>query len=288
MGSNCAACTNLATGIYLCHTCTEKLERDLQDVAATVDALWATATRMDVGTGSVGSSGHATAPDPSNPQAMDAGRTLNVILTGWCATLGYREPHAIKAAAVLLAHIREVRSAEWAPDLKAELREVMWLCDSITDRAAPKVFAGICPTMDEGIECGTPVYTPPGKPEARCRTCGSTWDVTDWRKRAIVAAGPATATARELTRILSDPVRALVFPQNKVAVWVNRGRLTHVNEWDRWMAGILGQPIPAKRYQVRKVRNLWERALVESAARGERIRQARLERERTEATERAA
>jgi hypothetical protein len=269
MGISCGACENLTAGIYLCHECTEKLERDLQDVPLTVESLWASAARLDVGNGSVGSCGHSEPTAPTNSRAYDAGRTLNIILTGWADTLGHRQPHAVKAAAVLLAHIREVRAAEWAPDLKRELREVLWQCDSITDRGGPQVFAGICPTEEDGMECGNPVYTPAGKTE-------------DWRDRALAAAGPATATALELTRILSDPVRALIFPQNKIAVWVNRGKLTHVNEWDRWMAGILNQPIPAKQYQVRKVRNLWERSLIESAARSQRIMAARLAKQQTE------
>lgn len=283
MGISCGACENLATGIYLCHECTGKLERDLGDVIVTVEALWASAARFDVGNGSVGSSGHSEPAAPTNSRAYDAGRTLNAILTGWANALGHHQPHAVKAAAVLLTHIREVRAAEWAPDLKRELREILRHCDSVMDRTAPKVFAGICPGPDDDTpDCGTPVYAPEGKPEARCTTCGTTWDVTDWRERAMEAAGPATATAHELSRILSDPVRALVFPVNKVAVWVNRGKLTHVNEWDRWMAGIFNKPIPAKRYQVRKVRNLWERSLIESAVRSQRVLEARLEKQRTE------
>ena len=276
MGNSCGACDNLPDGIYLCHACTEGLERDLRDVPLTVDSLWASAARLDVGNGSVGSSGHSSPTAPTNSRAYDAGRTLNIILTGWADTLGHQEPHAVRAAALLLTEIRAVRGAEWAPDLKRELREVLWQCDTITDRRGPMVFAGICPTEDDGWECGNPVYTPAGKTEARCRTCGSTWDVTDWRDRAIAAAGPSTATAVELTRILSDPVRALIFPQNKVAVWVNRGKLMHVNEHERWLAGVLEQPIPPKRYQVRKVRNLWERSLIESAVRSQRIMAARV------------
>jgi hypothetical protein len=244
----------------LCAGCTETLETDLHDVKSTVDALWASAAKMDVGNGSVGTSGHATAGEPSNARAYDTGRTLNVILTGWADALGHREPHAVKAAAVLLLRIREVRAADWAPTLKQELREALMDCRRAMDRGAPRIFAGIRPTTMEGVECGTPVYAPQGKVEARCGTCGSTWDVTDWRERATIAAGPATATAVELSRILSDPVRALVFPQNKVAVWVNRGKLTPIGYRD-------GRAV----YQVRKVRNLWNRAQAESARRRERM-----------------
>jgi hypothetical protein len=258
---------------------------DLREVESTVEALWASAARMEVGSGSVGTSGHATAPDPTNSRAYDTGRTLNVILTGWSAALGDRQPHAVRAANVLLAQIREVREQDWAPVLKQELHDALNDCRRAMDRSGRRVFAGICPTEEEGQECGTPVYTPEGDADAKCETCGTMWDVSEWRGRALLAAGYHSGTAAEVSRMLSDPVRALIFPVNKISVWVNRGKLTHVNEWERWMAGIFNKPIPPKRYQVRKVRNLWERAIVESAARSQRMAAAKLERERAEIEE---
>lgn len=260
METSCGPCGDQPEGTYLCPGCRDVLLDDLRRVESTVEAIWASAARMNVGNGSVGSSGHSSPSEPTNARAYDTGRTLNVILTGWARAIGHTQPHAVKAAAVLIAQIREVRCMDWAPVLKQELREALTDCDRATDRSAPRIFAGVCPTEEDGVECGTPVYALEGKPEARCRTCGATWDVTDWRERALVAAGPATATAAELSRILSDPVRALVFPQNKVAVWVNRGKLTPMGYRD-------GRAV----YQVRKVRNLWERAQAESAARRERL-----------------
>ena len=268
----CGACSGETnTGMHLCGECTFQLKEDLREVESTVESIWASAARQDVGNGSVGKSGHSSPSEPTNSRAYDTGRTLNVILTGWARAIGHTQPHAVKAANVLLSHIREVREADWAPVLKQELRDALNDCRRATDRNARRVFAGICPTEENGIECGTPVYTPEGKVDARCQTCGATWDVTDWRERALIAAGPATATAMEITRILSDPTRSLMFPQNKIAVWVNRKKLTHVNEWERWMASIFNQPIPPKRYQVRKVRNLWNRAQAEADRRRERI-----------------
>lgn len=245
---------------------------DLRDVESTVEALWASVGRMDVGNGSVGSSGHSSPSEPTNARAYDTGRTLNVILTGWARALGHTQPHAVKAATILLTHMGEVRTMDWAPVLKDELRDALNDCRRAMDSRGPRVFAGICPTEEDGEECGTPVYAPEGKTDARCGTCGSTWDVTDWREQAMIAAGPATATPAELTRILSDPVRSLTFPLNKVAVWVTRGKLSPIGYRED------GKAV----YQVRKVRNLWERALIESAARSARMIQARQEREQAE------
>lgn len=286
MASGCGACEKQPDGVYLCPGCRDKLVQDLEIIPATVEAIWVSAARMDVGNGSVGSTGHKTATEPVNATAYDVGRTLNVVLSGWADTLGYPEPHAVRAAAVLLAHIREVRAAEWAPDLKRELREVLWQCDTVTDRRPPRVFAGICPMeTDDGAECGTPVYVVEGRTEAKCRECKATWDVTDWRERAVTAAGLETGTAVEVSRILSDPARALVFPANKISVWVNRGKLTPVNERERWLASIFNQPVPPKRFQVRKVQRLWERSLIESAARSARLAAAKAAKEAAAAME---
>jgi len=244
-------CGKLPEGIFLCATCRDELITDLERVESTVEAIWAAAARMNVGNGSVGSSGHSAPSEPTNSSASDTGRTLNIILTGWADTLGHREPHAVKAARVLLTNITEVREQEWAPDLKRELREVLWQCDTVTDRKTPRVFAGICPLENEdGVECGTPVYVVEGKTEAKCRECKATWDVTDWRGRALAAAGYNTGTAAEVSRMLSDPARNIALRQGTIRQWINRGKLTPIGYRQ-------GRPV----YQVRKVRNLWERSL---------------------------
>jgi uncharacterized Zn finger protein (UPF0148 family) len=269
----CGVCEGTTSdGIHLCPGCRDKLTDNLRRVESTVEAVWTSAARQNVGTGSVGTSGHAAPADPSNSRAYDTGRTLNTILTGWARALGHTQPHAVKAANVLLQHIREVREADWAPVLHQELAEALTDCDRATDRAAPRIFAGICPTEEDGQECGTPVYTPEGRTEARCQTCGATWDLTDWRERALTAAGPATATARELSRILSDPIRSLTFPENKVAGWLSRRKLRPIGYRED------GRAV----YQVRKVRRLWERSLIESAVRSARMIDAKIKREQAE------
>jgi hypothetical protein len=149
---------------------------------------------------------------------------------------------------------------DWAPVLKQELREALTDCDRATDRAAPRIFAGICPTEEGGQECGTPVYALEGRPEARCQTCGATWDVTDWRERALTAAGYHTGTASEVSRMLSDPVTREALPQGTIRQWVNRGKLTPIGHRG-------DKPV----YQVRKVRNLWDRSKQALAERRERM-----------------
>lgn len=258
----CGACNGeTGDGQHLCTRCTEHLETDLRDVESTVEAVWASAARLDVGNGSVGSSGHSAPMEPTNSRAYDTGRTLNVILSGWARALGHTQPNAVKAAGVLLLHIREVREADWAPVLKQELRDALNDCRRSSDRAARRVFAGICPTIIEGAACETPVYTPEGKPEAKCPTCYVVWDVTDWRERATDAALRAWGTAAEVSRILSDPVTNQALKQGTIRQWINRKKLAPL--------GVNGDGRPV--YQIRKVRNLWERSLKAQQERRERL-----------------
>lgn len=244
----------------LCATCTGTLETDLREVDSMVEALWASAARMDVGTGTVGTSGHSAPIEPTNARAYDTGRTLNIILTGWTDTLGNRQPHAVKAATLLLTRIAEVRTKEWAPVLQEELHDALAACRKSMDRGGPRMFAGFCPTETDGTECGTAVYAPEGRPEARCPKCKAAWDVTEWRGRALAAAGPATGTAAEISRMLSDPITREALPQGTIRQWVNRGKLTPI--------GYRGErPV----YQARKVRNLWDRSKAALAERRERM-----------------
>jgi len=258
----CGACDGVTgDGQHLCTRCTEQLETDLQDVESTVEAIWASAARQDVGNGSVGTSGHSSPSEPTNSRAYDTGRTLNVILTGWARAIGHTQPHAVKAANVLISHIREVREQDWAPVLKQELRDALNDCRRATDRNARRVFAGICPTVMEGAACETPVYAPEGKLEAKCPTCYVVWDVTEWRERAVDAAIRAWATASEMSRILSDPVTNQALKQGTIRQWVNRGKLVAL--------GTNGDGRPV--YQIRKVRNLWHRSIAAQEERRMRI-----------------
>jgi hypothetical protein len=251
MAQTCGNCPKTTgDGMHLCTDCANHLERDLAEVDSTIEDLWVSSARMDVGSGTVGTSGHATPSEPANLHAMDTGRTLSAVLTGWAQALGHTEPHPVKASAILFAQIREVRRQDWAPVLKQELRDALNDCRRAMDRAANKVFAGICPTIVEGQECGTPVYARQGSGEGRCKTCGTTWDVQEGRARALEAAGHHEGTPAEVSRMLSDPVNGHALPQGTIRQWINRGKLAPIG------TNRLGRPV----YQVRKVRNLWMRS----------------------------
>lgn len=244
------SCGDLPDGIYLCPTCRDHLIQDLEQVPSTIQDLWTTAARMDVGAPSVGGGGPAGSTEPANLDAMDKGRTLAAVLNGWADALGHPEKDPVRSASALLARIREVRCMDWAPVLKQELRDALNDCRRSMDRAEARVFAGMCPTNLDGVECGRAVYTRPGRTLATCNKCGFEWDVTDWRYRALEAAGTQHGTPAQLSRMLSDPVTGDALPQATIRQWVRRGKLTPISR------NSMGKAC----YQVRKVRNLWDRS----------------------------
>lgn len=242
-----------AHGITLCFKCTTQLEQDLEDVPGVWADIQTTAARLDVGAGSVGSSGNKTAAEPVNLDALDKAQTLRVVLGRYASRLPYLYPagNPVATAALLFSKGNDIRRAEWAGQFKRELRAALNACRYAADRSgnAEAVFAGMCPTLVDGAECGRAVFTRPGKVQADCRACGSTWDVSDWRVRALNFAGAHEGTPAELSRMLSDPVTGEALPQGRIRLWIHRGKLTPIGTNSK------GKPT----YQVRKVRNLWMR-----------------------------
>jgi hypothetical protein len=211
--------------MHLCAGCTEHLETDLAEVDTTIEDLWATTARMDVGTGSVGTSGHSTPSEPINFHAMETGRTLAVILTGWATALGCPEPHPVKASSVLLTRIREVRAQDWAPVLKQELRDALNDCRRAMDRAAERIHIGTCGQVFEGIECTDKVTAIHGQTHGRCRTCGNTVDILEYQRARFQAAGHVRAPLGKLVRALRAAGHLPGVSLKQVENWVARRRL---------------------------------------------------------------
>ena len=252
-GSPCThpSCTApLPSGVTLCHRHTEQLEVALREVPGTWSSIRTSACKLDVGAGSVGGLGGSTSPaEPANLDALDQAQTLSVIVTGWASHLSTLIPtgEAPAVAGWLVSQLNLIRRQSWAGDLLTELRDALNACARATDRSGERVFAGMCPTLDEaGLECGQPLYALTGRPYARCRTCDQEWDVSDWRERALAAAELQHGTAAEISRMLSDPVTREALPQATIRQWARRGKLVAIDARD-------GRPV----YLIADVRDLW-------------------------------
>jgi hypothetical protein len=252
--------------MHLCAQCTEVLEMDLAEVDGTIEDLWTTTARMDVGSGSVGKSGHSTPSEPINLHAMETGRTLSAILTGWASVLGYPEPHPVKASSVLLTQIREVRQQDWAPVLKQELRESLNDCRRAMDRAAERITLGRCQTVTEGERCPDMVKAIAGAHEGRCRTCGETVDVLTYQSELMRAAGHVLAPLAKLVRALRSAGHLPGVSVKRVENWVARGKLSPAPGTKLYTASdIMDAYIAAEEYKAEMAAKIAEKKLANIA-----------------------
>ena len=119
----------------------------------------------------------------------------------------------------------------------------------------PKVFAGRC------AECETDLYAVKGQPEARCGTCGATYEVLAWRSFAKTIFGNYIGTPADLSRKLSTPEYGIEISADRIRKWgiprsdTNPAKLQRANP----ATNEAGEPIqPA--YRLKDVLDLYEAA----------------------------
>lgn len=214
-----------AQGITLCTRCTIDLERDLRDVPDVWADIQTTAARLDVGAGTVGSSGHSAPSEPVNLDALDKAQTLRVVLGGWASHLPQLHPagNPVKTALWLAAKSGEIRRQEWAGDFKRELSDALNACRWATDRSAERMSLGPC--LDIG--CPGIMTAIVGARTARCKLCTTTGDVRAMQQWIIAEAWHVVAFLPDIVRWLDRSGHAKV-NLNKANVWVHRGKLDPV------------------------------------------------------------
>jgi hypothetical protein len=253
-------------GITLCHDHTSRLERDLDEIPGILTDLWDTTIRATHYTDPV----TAASGEPAlivDFKASATGHELAALIRSWTSMILDHgvptKPGDMRSPASCAKWLRKqggvFRAADWAGDMCDEFHAAVWEARRGTDKPPSRVFAGMCPTDTSDVVCGAPLYARVGSGVAHCRSCGGEWDVQSWRFEALLAAGMETGTSTQVSRMLTDPVTGEALPSATIRKWVSRGLLRHVNEQERWLAEVLGQKVPQKRYQVRKVRNLWVR-----------------------------
>lgn len=228
----CTCLTN-APGIFLCNHCCEALEQLLSELDSVVGDLVRAVPRASL-TASYGervsSSGSLHAPLPVNEAALDAHIALDKYLMVTAlelakvtsARLTGRDSSGL--ASYILTHIGTLRTMSWAPDVEPTLRGLVRDCENITRIAERKVFGGTC------SEDGTDLYATKGSDVARCKTCGTTYEVTAWRAHARTAKEYHIGTPAELSRALSSPTYGIEVSSDLIWRWAKRGKLERVNE----------------------------------------------------------
>ena len=112
----------------------------------------------------------------------------------------------------------------WAGDFHAELVTHTRKLTAAQDRREPKVFAGKC------AECDTDLYAVKGQPEARCKTCGTTYEVLAWREMANqFVKYQYIGTPADLSRKLTAPEYGYEITADQIRKWALRGKLSRAN-----------------------------------------------------------
>lgn len=230
--STCGICeAELPAGLHLCHDDTTRLEELLDNVPHVWAELMVTIERRDAGADALGTSGPTGSAAPLNLDALDSGQTLQIILTGWASQLSGLHPTRnhdgllhIRTAAWLRQNINQVRRHDWAADLLSELAESLTECQRATDRAADKISLGAC--RGQGITgglCPDMLTAISGAHTARCRTCGTIWNVKERQAWMISEAWHITAPLPQIIRALRT-LKVYIKPKD-AENWVARGKL---------------------------------------------------------------
>lgn len=127
-------------------------------------------------------------------------------------------------AAWLLCRVDGLSLIEEGPHAVVDVVGAVDRARRVIDRAPDKLYAGRCGHETEGAECPEDLYAHQGARDIRCRTCGTTWDVSERRAWLLQEAEEVLAPAIEIARAVSWLGQAPLTPA-RVRQWASRGRL---------------------------------------------------------------
>jgi len=220
----CRCGSPLPDGFFVCATCGESLAYALAEVDGVVEVLDAGVARTSLTAGygeRVSSSGSLHAPLPINEAVFDARRALHLYLMRTALRIAEvalpitgRSPQDL--AAYLGRNLGTLRRQDWAVTVEAELRGHLAKGHDRVNKQEGRVFAGQC------ANCDTDLYAGKGDQEARCRTCGATYEVLKWRAHAETAKNYYIGTATDLSRKLSAPQYGYSITADQIRKWATK------------------------------------------------------------------
>lgn len=184
-------------------------------------------------------------PIPYHAQASRVAHRLRNELSTWARLIADQRPDLPLPVDDPLAIARwvawHVTAVFVTAELSSGIRGAVRDAERVTDRAPDKVYAGQCleplecvedvPEGDEPPRCDGQLYATKGKPQVRCRECGSVHDVQvrqEWLSRELDGQLVSAAEAAPvLSWLLDKPVT-----RNNIAAWKRDGRVeVHDGRW---------------------------------------------------------
>lgn len=228
---NCQCTAPLPDGFFVCAKCGESLAYTLAEVDGVVEVLDAGVARTSLTAGygeRVSSSGSLHAPLPINENVFDARHGLHTFLMRTALKLAevagpLTGRTSQDLAAYLIRHLDTLRRQDWAVAVEAELRGHLRHGHDRVNKQEGRVFAGQC------ANCDTDLYAGKGDQEARCRTCGTTYEVLKWRAHAETAKNYYMGSAADLSRKLSAPQYGYSITADQIRKWALRDKIVRAN-----------------------------------------------------------
>jgi hypothetical protein len=218
--------------VWLCSSCAEAFEYRLAEVDAVLTELAHAVPRLTL-TATYGDRAPGVralhAPAPVNVSAVSPADELTRLLMNACLHLAARTrvqrvgKGAEASASYLIKHMKHLVSLSWAPRLCDEIGALIKDCERVTQEHNPRVFAGTC------AECETDLYAAKGDHEARCKTCGATYEVLKWQAYAQTAKDYYIGSPADLSRKLSAPQYGIEVTADQIRKWGSRGKLERTN-----------------------------------------------------------
>ena len=168
-----------------------------------------------------------------------------------------RTPHHLSN--YLMGRLPYLATQPTTMTLKKQLGRYLDQCATACERAAPRIFAGVCPDDIGGVECGTYVYEPQGAVTARCKVCGFSWDITEWTGRALISKEYVIGYPPALSRMLTTG--GVKVTEQDIRNWAARGQLDRANPVEDDKGNVL-RPM----YRLGDVLDAWQATSREKAA----------------------
>lgn len=178
------ACTRPTNG-WLCTVCIQTFINDLDRVDAIMLRLETAKVGDTKPRGNGTSGGTSGSRAPVNLTVTQLMLDLEVLLRalgGHVDRRWLREPGWVGLASVVVDHMGMLARFPYVVQYREQLAWLLEQADRLLNPVAERQLLGPCPEDDTPLTCGE------GDPWARCTTCGTTYDVGEYRLNRILAA----------------------------------------------------------------------------------------------------
>lgn len=237
MGTCITGCGRPVEDALLCSGCWGEVEQALRSVSWLADELQVTITKQAKTGRSLGIASRASeTPILFNVEARERQDELRDVLVAWVRTLwecygagSYDSDDTLPGlAAWLLRHPSWCRQHPAADDLWDEIRDGIRRALQIIDLAPDRIYLAPCTAdLEDGSECREELYGRENRRVARCRACGTEWDVNVRRQWMLERVHHEVANSVRLSALLAS--LGVEVASSTIRTYVQQGRLQVVS-----------------------------------------------------------